>query len=252
MTIRRPTLDEWFNAYQHRRMWRERSYMVGSMTVDATAVVADWTARGERPSWSAILARACGLAVREHPDVNRTYLRTLWGDRVITFDGAHVTMPIQLDAPDGRKVLTAVVLRDADQRAALDLKAEIRGHLEAGLEGTRVTKWVARRPNRWWWRLALRALWFVAWRLARVEAHGGAIGVSCPVPSTPWDGPVAHFAGPTPVAMLISLSGVRPEGDRVWLDLGVMADHLTVDGATLGAYLRTLGRILEGDPEALR
>lgn len=244
MSVQRPTLDEWFNAYQHRRMVREHSFMPGFFSVDVTEVARDWEDRGEPPPWPAILAKAAALAAVDHPRANRVYLRTLWGDRVVTFDGVHINMPLRFRHGDGH-VLTAIVLRDADRRSVVQLRDELMGHKRAGLEGTRVTKLVATKPNNVFWRWALRLLFFVAWRLPLMPKVGGAISVSCPAPSRRDSRPL-WMGGPSPTAMLIALSAVRTEGDRVWLDLGVLADHLVLDGVAVGAYLHTMADILEG------
>ena len=45
MSARRPTLEEWFLAFQLRRMQRENAYATGSLTVEVTALVNDHAAR---------------------------------------------------------------------------------------------------------------------------------------------------------------------------------------------------------------
>lgn len=250
MSLRRPTLEEWFNAYQHRAIWREHSFMIGTMTVDATAIARDWEAAGEHPSFPAILTRAVALVTRAHPQLNRLYLRTLWGDRVVEFDGVHVNMPILLTC-GGKPTLTAVALRDADQRSARSVRDELRAHKEAGIDGAPLTKLVASRPNNLLWRLVLRAVHFAAYRLPLVARYGGAVSVSCPASGArSWR--AANFMGPSPSAFFLALSGVRREDGRVLLDLGYMADHLVIDGVTLRNVVEDLGALLGGtSPEVL-
>ncbi|MEM6931662.1 MAG: hypothetical protein AAF602_32325 [Myxococcota bacterium] len=244
MTLRRPTLDEWFNAYQHRHITREHSFMPGFVSVDVTAVVRDWEARGERAPFPAILAKAAALAAVEHPQANRLYLRTLWGDRVAELDGVHINLPMRMRHGE-RHVLTVNVLRDADRRSVAELRDEIWGHVRGGLGGTTLTKLVATRPNTWYWRLVLRVLHFVVWRWPLVPRYGGAITVTCPT-TVPREGRPRWFTGPSPTALLIALSEVRKEADRTWLDLGVMADHLVLDGVDGLAFADTFADILEG------
>ncbi len=245
MTMRRPTLDEWFNAYQHRRIVREHSFMPGFTSVDVTEVVRDWEARGERPPFPAILAKAAALAAVEHPRANRVYLKTMWGDRIVEFDGVHINMPMRFRSGDDTHVLTVNVLRDADRRSVAELRQEIRDHVRKGLEGSPITKLVATRPNNLFWRLALQLLFFVAYRLPLFPRYAGAISVTCPT-SRPGEHRPLWVAGPSPTAMLIALSGIRCEEGRTWLDLGVLADHLVIDGVDGLAFAHTLADILEG------
>jgi len=244
VTLRRPTLDEWFNAFQHRHIVREHSFMPGHLSVDVTEVVRDWEARGERPPYPALLAKAAALAAVEHPRANRAYVRTLWGDRIVEFDGVHINVPLRLRHGD-RHVLTVEVLRDADRRGVAELRDEILRHVRAGLEGTTVTKLVATRPNNLLWRLVLRLLHFAVWRLPLFPRYAGAISVTCPVSIRRDDRPM-WFAGPSPTALLIALTAVRRDGGRTWLDLGVFADHLVLDGVDGLAFARTFADILEG------
>ncbi len=150
-------------------------------------------------------------------------------------------------------VLDAIVLRDADRRDALALRDEIRAAAAAGLEATRLTRLVATRPNTLWWRTVLRAVHFLAWRWPLVGEHGGAIGVSAPVAGNETTPPL-FLAGPTPLSVLLALSGLQREGGRTRMNLGVMGNHLVADGRTLGLFLQTLSALLEGREgvEALR
>lgn len=245
MSIRRPTLAEWFNAHQHRTMWRENSFMVGTLDLDVTPIADDWTARGLTPHFPSILTRAAAVVAAAHPAVNRAYLRTLWGDRMVTFDGVHVVMPVRFEE-QGRPILDAIVLRDADQRTALDLRDEIRAHVQAGLDSTTLTRLVARKPNTLLWRSVLRAVHFAAWRLPLLPGHGGAIGVTAPAPGHMDTRPM-NFAGPTPLSMLIALTGIQRQDGRTRLNLGIMMNHLVCDGRTMGAFLQDFGALLEGE-----
>jgi len=245
MSMRKPTLAEWFNAHQHRALWRDNSFMVGTLDLDITEVADDWTQRGLTPHFPAILARAAGVVAAAHPAVNRAYLRTVWGDRMVVFDGVHVVMPVRFEH-EGRPILDAVVLRDTDQRTATDLRDEIRDHVKAGLDATTLTRLVARKPNTLWWRTVLRAVHFAAWRLPLAARHAGAIGVTTPAPGHIDTRPM-NFAGPTPLSMLIALTGIQREDGRTRINLGVMMNHLVCDGRTMGAFLQDFSALLEGE-----
>ncbi len=248
MSSRRPTLEEWFLAYQLRRIQRDNAFATGSVSVDVTALVSDAAARGERPAYTSLLCKAAALAGRQVPRANRMYLSLLWGDRIVEPAGVPINLPVRHVGPKG-PVVTVECLRDADTRSVASLREEIRGHVAAGLQGTQVTCWVATRPNRVWWRLALRALWFGAWRLGGAARHAGAISVSCPAsgraPGTP-----AHFTGPTPGSVLVTLCAVREEGGRTWLDLGLTANHLVLDGSDVRDFLEALTAVLGVSDEA--
>ena len=248
MRSRRPTLEEWFLAYQLRRIQRDNAFATGSVSVEVTALVRDVASRGEHPAYASLLCKAAALAGRRVPRANRLYLSLLWGDQILEPDGVHINLPVRHAGPQG-PVVTVECLREADTRSVASLRTEIRGYVAAGLQGTRVTRWVATRGNRLWWRMALRVLWFGAWRLGWAARHAGAITVSCPAsgrtPGTP-----AHFTGPTPGSVLVALCAVRQDEGRTWLDLGITANHLVLDGVDVRAFLEALREILEASDEA--
>ena len=252
MSLRRPTLAEWFNAHQHRTLWRENSLVFGTLDVDVTAITADWEARELQAHYPSILARAAALAAVEVPELNRVYLRTLWGDRWVEFDGVHVAMPVRFEH-DGMPILDATVLKNAHERSALELRDALRAYVSAGLEATTLTRWIATHPNHPWWRWALRLVHALSWRWPLFAEHGGAISVSAIAP-----GNVAsrrlNYAGPTPISVLVALTGIERTDGRTVLTLGITLNHLVADGRSMGQYLRALAALLEGEQgvEALR
>jgi hypothetical protein len=174
-------------------------------------------------------------------------MRTLWGDRIAAYDGVHVSQPILLDN-DGKPALTAVVLKDADRRTAVELRDELLEQKARGLSGHPLTKLVTTRPNNLFWRTVLRAIHFLVYRCGLYAKHGAAIGVSCTAsPRQSWR--EAHFCGASPTTMFVVLCGIRrPEG-RTLLDLAFNGDHNILDGVTTRLFLEAMISALEDRTE---
>src|SRR5262252_1501458 len=97
MTVRKPTLDEWFLAHQLRFMWREGFFNPGFLDVDITALLEHYDAANTRISYTALVMKALAMTAREVPEVNRAYVRTpFFGDRVIEFDHISISLPVAL------------------------------------------------------------------------------------------------------------------------------------------------------------
>jgi hypothetical protein len=251
--IRKPTLDEWFLAYQMRALGRDFFFNPASLDLDVTALGERWQSRGERPPWTALVAKALALAAVTVPEINRAYLRTPLGDRVIEFDHRSVNLPVALRDEQGQVFLSAIVLRDADQRSVADLAAEIRQAQARPIADTKVTSIVARRPNTLLWRTVLRGIHFAAYRwpgMARLGAGGLSVSSLIEHGDDPTHMRATSF-GPT--AMTLCITAVRRAPDnRLTLELGLGVNHVAMTGLTLRRLSTALRATLSAtDPERL-
>jgi hypothetical protein len=252
-TIRKPTLDEWFLAHQMRALGRDFFYNPGSLDLDITALCARWQARGERVPYTALVAKALALTARDVPELNRAYLRAPLGDRVVEFAHRSVNLPVALRDERGQVYLSAVVLRDADQRSVTELAAEIRQAQARPIDDTRVTRIVARRPNTLWWRTVLRGIHFAAYRwpgMGRLGAGGLSVSSLIDHADDPARMRAASF-GPT--AMTLCIMAVRHGDDgQKTLELGLGMNHVAMTGLTLRRMTTVLREYLSSnDPERL-
>jgi len=252
MTMRKPTLDEWFLAYQLRSMSRDFFFNPGSLDVDVTAIVERHRARATRLSYPALVIKALALTAQRVPEINRAYVRTPLGDRVVEFDHISVNLPLALREGD-RTYLSAIVVRDADRRSVAEIAAQIRQAQARTLDETRITKIVARRPNNLWWRTVLRGMHFAAYRWPGMAAMGaGGLSVSSIIEHRD-DPPPFRAASFGPTAMTLLITGVRqtPEG-RHRLELGLGLNHVAMTGLTFRRMATVLHDLLAStDPNEL-
>src|SRR5262245_60880153 len=172
VSLRKPTLDEWFLAHQLRSLGRDFFFIPASIEVDISAIVERHRARGARLSYPALVIKALALTARAMPEINRAYLRTPVGDRIVEFDHVSVNLPVALH-DGGKTYLSAMVVRDADQKSVAAIADEIRAAQARPIADTKVTRIVARKPNTLWWRTVLRGIHFAAYRWPGMAALGG-------------------------------------------------------------------------------
>jgi hypothetical protein len=242
--IRKPTLDEWFLAHQMRHLARDFFFNPGTLDVDVTALSERWQARGERVPWTAVVCKALALTAAQVPELNRAYLRTPLGDRVVEFEHRSVNLPVAL-RDRGQVYLSAIVLRDADRRSVAELAAEIRAAQARPIEDTKVTSIVARRPNTLVWRTVLRGIHFAAYRWPGMGRLGaGGLSVSSLIDHAD-DPQLMRVTSYGPTAMTLCITAARRTADgRQMLELGLGMNHVAMTGLTLRRMTTVLRELL--------
>jgi hypothetical protein len=248
MTVRKPTLDEWFLAYQVRSLNREFFFNPGTLDADITAIVERYRARGVKLSYPALVVKALALTAQKVPEINRAYVRTPLGDRVVEFDHISVNLPVALQE-NGQTYLSALVVRDADRKSVGEIAAEIHRAQRRSIDETWLTKIVARRPNNFLWRTALRGVHFAAYRWPGMAALGAG-GLSVSSVADHRDAPALRGSSYGPTALTLLITGVRRREDgRWWLELGLGMNHLAMTGLTMARAAPVLRDLLSTEAE---
>ena len=249
MSLRKPTLDEWFNAYQLRELRKDGFFNPALLELDISPVYRRHCVAGKRLSFPALVIKAYALAAREVPEVNRAYLRTPWGERVAEYEHISVNVPIAM-REHGKTYLSAIVVRNADGKSVSAIAAEIEQARNRPMDETKLTKWVARKPNRLVWRTLLRTMHFGAYRWpAWLASKGGGLSVSSLLDHKHPDSAFAAVSfGPTATTLL--LSSIDENGsDQCRLRLGVGLNHVAAGGQTFRRFCDVLQDYLESSDE---
>ena len=251
MGLRKPTLDEWFNAYQLRELQKDGFFNPGMLELDISPVYKRHRAAGKRLSFPALVIKAYALAAREVPEINRAYLRTPWGERIADFDHVSVNVPIAMQE-NGRTYLSAIVVRNADQKSVSTISNEIDRARRRSIDETRLTKWVAKKPNRLIWRSLLKTMHFGAYRWpAWLASKGGGLSVSSLLDHKHQDSAFTAVSfGPTATTLLLSSIDANEAGECL-LRLGVGLNHVAASGLAFRRLCDVLKDHLESADEQI-
>jgi len=96
--VRRPSLEEWFLAYQLDRLKRDHFHLPFYVDVDLAPVLAA-APEGRRPSVTALLVKASGMLAAERPEANRVVFRTFYGMRILEPGYVAVNVPAARSTP---------------------------------------------------------------------------------------------------------------------------------------------------------
>ena len=251
MSTRTPTLDEWFLAYQLRSLNRDFFFNPVTVDIDISAVAERWRAQGKKLSYPALLVKALALTARRVPAINRAYLSTPLGDRVIDFEHISVNLPIALQE-NGQTYLSAMVVKNADQLSVAAIAEQIGKAQARPMDDTKITKIVARKPNRIWWRALLRGIHFAAYRWPGIERMGGG-GLTVNSLADARAQPLARTVSFGPTALTVLITGIkRSDGGGEELQLGIGVNHVAITGLHTLQATKVLREILSTrDPAQL-
>lgn len=155
-----------------------------------------------KPSYTAIVAKAISIALREHPYANRMAVERPFWKRILQLHDVHMTVAVERDRPGIEQAVFAGTIRDTDK---LDLVAITR-QLQALAQATEETNERWRLLKRMVETLpAFLARWLISaprWLPDQwIEHRGGAVMISSPakygvdmmVANWPW--PIGYSFG---------------------------------------------------------
>lgn len=191
-----------------------------------------------RPSYTAFVAKAVALALRDHPYANRRVCHGLWPlllrPRLQRFSHADICVAVERKVPRAEMVAFVDVIRDVDQMSLDDITARLHTLAESDTETNRqwrdYSRLVTSLPS---WLAALLVRLPLYFPSLWVKYRGGAVMVSAPGKY----GVDTVFANWwAPIGVSFGLVAERP----------VVRDHAIVAAPTFNLILNFDVRIMAG------
>lgn len=250
MPARKPSLQQWFLAHQLRRVWSDHCHLPFDLDVDISRIEGAYAAAGRPTPYTAVVVKALALTAARVPAINRMYLPTVFGPKLIEFDHVSVNLPVVLDRGGGRQ-MAATTIRDADRLTIAEIRASIRSARRKRPEDMPIGRYLHGRPNTAWNRLRLRAIHFAVYNFPGLilARKAGGLSVSSLVGELREGLPVRLQAfGPT--AFTVVLSHIdRSSAGKTVLRLGLGADHAALRGDEIAAGVQALHDVLAARDE---
>jgi pyruvate dehydrogenase E2 component (dihydrolipoamide acetyltransferase) len=197
---------------------RLRNWLAATAQFTVTSEVDVTELAGREPQWTAVLVRACALALRRHPR-----LASRWhGDRLVPPESFDVGVAVSLD--DG---LVVPVVHRADEKELPALAGEVAALAERAAAGT-----------------------------LTIDDVSGAVFAVTNLGGYPIDAFTPLLHQPQTAILGVGRARARPAvvGDRIeprtTLVLSLTVDHQVTDGAPAAAFLADVAELL-GHPERL-
>lgn len=249
MSVRKLTLSEWFIVHQLRAVERQHFHVNSLIEVDLSALQ---EAYGERDlPLTFIVVKALALTLKHVPEINRQYIKSFWGPRLIQAEHCSVNLPVMLQI-DGEAYLSVTTLKNADRKSITELKNEVKAYFSTPKSELRVGKYIIGKRNHCLNRQRLRLIHYLVNRLPHLSdrLQVGTASVSSML-HLAHAGTQVAMVGRGPGAFSVTLCHHDPVRQR--MQLAIAWDHFTGQGIDGDRGMITLCRILqrELEPDAL-
>lgn len=249
MTVRKLSLAEWFMVHQLQAIERQHFHMDSLLEVDLSAL---HQAYGERPlPLTFLMVKAVALTLKHVPEINRQYVPSFWGARMIQAEHCSVNLPVMLNI-EGEDYLSMTTIKNADCKSVQQIKNEVKAYFNTPKSELRVGQYIIGKPNHWFNRQRLRVIHFCVNQLPHLQdsLQVGTASVSSLL-HLDHSGTQVTITGRGPGALSATLC--HHDVQRQRMRIAVSCDHFTARGVDAGRALITLCRILqcELEPESL-
>lgn len=199
---------------------------------------------GIKPSYTAIVAKAISIALREHPYANRMAVERLFWKRILQLHEVHMTVAVERDRPGIEQAVFAGTIRDTDKLDVADITRELQGLAESTEETNERWRLLKRMVETLPPFLARRLISIPRWFPDQWIRHrGGAVMISSPakygvdmmVANWPW--PIGYSFG------LVKDRVIAVEGSplvRPTMVLTMSFDRRLMGGAPAARFFRAV------------
>lgn len=94
-----------------------------------------------KPSYTSLITKAAACVLKEFPYANRAIVPGLFGDRIIQFENADITIAVEKNVPDAEAVVYAHILRDADTLSSSEIHRELQTLVDSN-QSESIQRWL--------------------------------------------------------------------------------------------------------------
>lgn len=209
---------------------------------------------GQKPSYTAFVARAVALALREQPHANRIVIEWPFWKRMVQLENIDITVAVERDSEGHEQAVYAGTIRDADQLTLPGMTEKLQELARATPENSerwRLMKMVVEKLPTWLAKILVSmpnwtpSLW--------IEHRGGSVMISSPAK---YGVDIMVGAWPFPLGFSFGLVKERPiavNGEVVvkpTMMLTMSFDRRFMGGAPAARFFNTISKHLN-HPDAL-
>ncbi len=241
MTVRKLTLEEWFLYYQLRHIDRHHCHLPAWIEVNLSHLQSHYQQQSLPLSF--ILVKALALTIQQNPAFNRQFVQSFWGPRLIESEHGNINLPV-LIRDQNQDYLTALVIKDADQKSITEIQSEVRAFRKQRVQDLPVGKYIFKRRNHFLNRLRLKLIYQLVSRLPQLQLKFGAgMASMSSLLNTDHQGTKVSIVGRGPGAISLTACQFDEQTGNIVLTLAL--DHYALSGVQMAQAAQTLSRILE-------
>lgn len=228
--VRSLSLDEWFLSLQLDKI-KNGFHLPISITVDISHLVTEYEKTNKRLSFTSLLIKASSILIKEYPECNRIYFKTIFGKRIVEPAYNAVNVPIEIKR-SGVKIVSSAIIRDAHDKSLEDISRELKLESSKSLDELPVNKLIHGPGNYYLNKLKLYFIFFIFSNFPSVFLKKGGGGISV---SSLFSMNRTNFEIQIPAYGMTTFSicsvTVKKESEKTLLHLNVGFDHGINHGA---------------------
>lgn len=176
--VRSLNLDEWFLSLQLDKI-KDGFHLPISVTVDISHLVTEYANANRKLSFTALLIKASSILIKERPECNRIFFKTIFGKKIIEPAYNAVNVPIEIHT-NGLKIVSSAVIRDAHDKSLEHISSELRKESTKSLNDLPINKIIHGSGNYYLNKLKLFSIFFIFSNFPSffLKKGGGGISVS--------------------------------------------------------------------------
>lgn len=249
MTVRKPSLEEWFLMHQLEHIKKNHFHLPFNLTIDVTKLAKHYREKNLKMPITALMIKASALLARKVPEVNRVVFRTFYGTRILDPSYISVNLPIMIRSEE-QNFLAATVINNVDQKSISQINEDIKKALGQKLSDLKIGKYVYKKKNSFYNRMRLRLVHFVVNNFPKIYENfsGGGLAVSSLMNHNHEDFDMSMMAyGPT--AFTIGSCTLKEVKEKHFLKVGIAYDHFAFSGELAILASKELSMVLTGKNE---
>jgi hypothetical protein len=249
MSVRKLSLEEWFLYHQLKYLNRHYFHLPALVEADLSRLYAAYEGRSFPLSF--ILVKALALTLKYQPGLNRQFVHSWLGLRLLESQQATINLPVMLQV-EGQDYLSVTSIKEADSKSVAQIQAEVRAFRQTPKDQLPIGKLIIGKPNTWFNRLRLRLVYALVTGLPQLQDRLGAgLASVSSLLNTPHEGTAVWIVGRGPGA--VSLTACHFDQETGLARIALAFDHYALSGLQMAQGAETLCRILqlELEPEAL-
>lgn len=242
-TVRALSLDEWFLSLQLDKI-KDGFHLPFRVKVDITHLVEKYEAENKKLSLTSLLIKASSILIKENPEYNRAFFKTIFGKKIVEPSYNAVNVPIEINH-NQIKIVSSVAIQDAYQKSLETISSELKKEKSKTLEDLPVNKLIHGPGNYYLNKLKLRLIFFVFSNFPGfyLKKHGGGISVSSLFSVNKSNDDILATAYGMTALVLCSANSYKKE-NKTFLTINIGFDHGVNHGADCVRALSQLVSIL--------
>lgn len=228
--VRSLSLDEWFLSLQLDKI-KDGFHLPITVKVDISHLVAEYEKANKRLSFTSLLIKASSILIKERPECNRVYFKTIFGKKIVEPSYNAVNVPIEIQT-NGVKLISSAIIKDAHEKSLETISNELKKESSKSLDELPVNKLIHGPGNYHLNKLKLSIIFFIFSNFPSIFLKKGGGGISV---SSLFSVNRANYDLLIPAYGMTSFSicsvAVIKEADKTLLHLNVGFDHGINHGA---------------------